>query len=98
VRVELHPQADAELAAEVEFYDDRQRGLGERFYREVLACLDWIVKNPTLPRLRKNHRRVNLKAFPFYVAYNVESDRIWVLAVAHGHRKPGYWLDRTRSS
>jgi hypothetical protein len=26
--------------------------------------------------------------------YRVEPSRTFVLAVAHGHRRPGYWLDR----
>jgi plasmid stabilization system protein ParE len=96
VRVELHPEADAEFAAQVDYYDDCELGLGERFYREVISCLDWIAEHPTLPRLRRNYRRLNLKVFSFYIAYVVEGDLIWVLAVAHGHRKPGYWRDRIR--
>ena len=94
MRVELHPEADAEFAAQVEYYEDRQPGLGQRFYREVIGCLDWTANNPTGPRLRKRYRRVNLKVFPFYLAYVVEGDLIWVLAVAHANRRPGYWMNR----
>ena len=95
MRVELHPEADAEFAAQVEYYEDRQPGLGRRFYREVIGCLDWIANHPTEPRLRKHYRRVNLKVFPFYLAYAVEGDLVWVLAVAHGSRRPRYWVNRT---
>ncbi len=94
MKVELHPEADAEFAAQVEYYEDRQAGLGSRFYGEVIACLDRIAKHPTGPRLRKQYRRVNLKVFPFYVAYVVEGDLVWVLAVAHASRRPGYWMNR----
>jgi toxin ParE1/3/4 len=97
VRIELHPKADAEFAAQVEYYDDQQPGLGRRFYDEMIGCLDWIAENPVLPRMRKSYRRVNLKVFPFYVAYVVEGDLVWVLAVAHGHRRPGYWMERMKS-
>lgn len=96
MRVELHPEAQTEFAAQVEYYDDQQAGVGERFYREVIASLDWIAQNPTLPRLRRSYRRFNLKIFPFYIAYVVEGDLIWVLAVAHGKRQPGYWRKRAR--
>ena len=92
--MELHPEADAEFAAQIEYYEDEQPGLGRRFYGEVIGCLDWIAANPTLPRLRKDHRRLNLKVFPFYVAYVVEGDLVWVLAIAHSHRRPGYWRER----
>jgi hypothetical protein len=42
----------------------------------VIGCLDWIAEHPTLPRLRRDHRRVNLKVFPFYVAYAVEGELV----------------------
>ena len=96
MRVELHPDAQTEFAAQVEYYDDQQSGLEERFYREVIASLDWIADNSTLPRLRRFYRRVNLKVFPFYVAYVIEGDLIWVLAIANSQRKPGYWRRRAR--
>ena len=96
MRVELHPKADEEFAAQVEYYEREQPALGERFYDEVMASLDWITENPEIPRLRKNYRRVNLKVFPFYIAYVIEGDLVSVLAVAHGKRKPGYWRKRMR--
>ena len=94
VKIDLHPEADSEFAAQIEYYEALEPGLGHRFYREVLANLDWIVKNPEVTRLRKDYRRVNLRIFPFYLAYVVETDLVWVLAVAHGRKKPGYWRDR----
>ena len=85
MRIELHPAADGEFAAQVEYYEEREPGLGQRFYREVIASLEWITMNSTVPRMRQNYRRLNLTVFPFYVAYVVESDLIRVLAIAHGH-------------
>ena len=70
--------------------------MGRRFYREVIGCLEWIAERPTLPRMRKDHRRVNLKVFPFCVAYAVEGDLVWILAVAHGYRRAGYWKNRLK--
>ena len=96
LRVELHPSADEEFAAQVAWYEDREPGLGQRFYREVIAYLEWISANAEVPRLRKGYRRVNLKVFPFYVAYSDERDRVWVLAVAHGRKRPGYWIRRMK--
>jgi toxin ParE1/3/4 len=83
-----------EFAKQIDYYDEREAGLGQRFYREVIGCLNWISVNPTVPRFRKTHRRVNLKVFPFYIAYVTQGDLVWVLAVAHGNKKPGYWRDR----
>ena len=94
MRVELHPEADAEFAAQIEYYEREEAGLGARFYREVMASLDWMAQNPKVPRLRRTYRRVNLRVFRFYIAYVVEGDVVWVLAVAHGSKRPGYWRGR----
>ena len=96
MRIELHPEADDEFSAQVWYYDERQEGLGQRFYREVIGQLDWILEYPMIPRLRKRYRRVNLKVFPFYIAYVIKEDLVWVLAVAHARRRPRYWVHRLK--
>jgi len=40
------------------------------------------------------YRRVLMQRFPFSVYYEVANDHIRVVAVAHQHRKPGYWKKR----
>jgi hypothetical protein len=91
------PEADAEFGAQVEYYEGKEAGLGVRFYREVIGFLDWIAEHPLVPRLRKTYRRVNLKVFPFYVAYVFEGDFVWVLAIAHSKKRPGYWMRRQKT-
>lgn len=62
---------------------------------EAATVVQWIFRNPEAPRLRRRgYRRVNLRAFPHYVAYVIRGDIIWVVAIAHGHRRPEFWLDR----
>jgi toxin ParE1/3/4 len=39
-------------------------------------------------------RRAPVSRFRFHVGYVVLDDRVRVLAVAHDHRKPGYWQTR----
>jgi len=39
---------------------------------------------------------VNLRVFPYYVSYITRGDRLWVLAVAHGARRPEYWIERKK--
>ena len=87
------PQASAELRDAVEFYEGEQSGLGERFWKELEAHLRWIVQNATLPRLRAgDYRRVNLKIFPYYVAYAIREEAVVVLAVSHAARLPEHWI------
>jgi hypothetical protein len=34
------------------------------------------------------------KRFPFRMVYVLQPDRVWIVAVAHLSRKPGYWARR----
>jgi plasmid stabilization system protein ParE len=87
--------AEQDLVESVTYYESKQPGLGERLRDEVAATVEWIAQHPGLPRLRrKGYRRVNLRAFPHYVAYVIRGDTIWVVAIAHGHRRPEFWMDR----
>jgi toxin ParE1/3/4 len=92
------PQAADEFEDAVAHYDDKQAGLGQRFRDEVDQHIRWIGGHADVPRLRRGgYRRVNLKVFPHYIAYLQIGDTVWILAIAHGHREPEYWIDRKGS-
>ena len=69
--------------------------MGLRMMDEIDKHVQWIMQNPTVSRVRKGgYRRVNLKTFPYYIAYMVRADTLWLLAIAHYHRKHEYWITR----
>ena len=95
----LLEEAEAEFADAVFYYEGIESGLGKRFRDEVSATLAWIVEHPTASRLRPgSYYRINLRIFPYYTAYIIREEKLWVLAIAHGHRKPHYWIGRTKRS
>jgi len=97
MKVIVLPQAADEFDDAVAHYDDKQPGLGQRFRDEVDGHVQWIVGHPEIPRLRSGgYRRVNLKIFPHYIAYLQLGETVWVLAIAHGHREPEYWINRKK--
>jgi plasmid stabilization system protein ParE len=86
-------EAEDELNESALYYESKGPGLGTRLRNEVATVVDWIAHHPEVPRLRpKGYRRVNLRVFPHYVAYVIRGDIIWVIAIAHGHRRPEFWL------
>ena len=88
-------EADQEFIESVAYYESREAGLGLRLRDEVAAAVDWILRFPQVPRLRRDlYSRVNLRVFPHYVAYVIRGDTIWIVAIAHGHRRPEYWIHR----
>ena len=93
--VELLEEAEEELTAAALWYESREAGLGRRLRDEVARVLARMAEDPTLWREREGgYRRVNCPNFPYYIPYIIRGDRIVVVAVAHGHRRPGYWKER----
>jgi plasmid stabilization system protein ParE len=39
-------------------------------------------------------RRAVLRRFPFVIVFRDTAERVEIIAVAHGRRRPGYWQDR----
>jgi plasmid stabilization system protein ParE len=96
VRVRLLAPAQAELDEAVVWYSTQAPGLGESFLVEVLRSIQLIQRHPTgWHPLTPDIRRCRLRRFPYSVIYTVEADEVLILAVAHQHRRPSYWQDRT---
>jgi hypothetical protein len=93
--VEFLPQAKSELLYAVEYYEGQLDGLGQRFWNEIDQHITWIAQSPEVAQIRNSgYRRINLRVFPYYVAYIIRDSVIWILAIAHGHSLPEYWIDR----
>ena len=97
-RVTLHPEAEEELRVSENFYEERggQR-LALDFARRVEASLRVIAGNPErFPRVPKypQMQKARVTRFPFAIYYINREHDIWVIAIAHGKRQPGYWEER----
>ena len=93
--VRLHPEAVAEYAAAIEFYEERAPGLGRDLFDEVQRVLEGIAENPGLGSpFEEPYRRAYCRRFPFGVIYRETADTVWILAVMHLRRRPGYWKGR----
>jgi plasmid stabilization system protein ParE len=95
MRLVILGEAEREFAESVAYYEAKEPGLGWRFRNEVVKAVNRIFRHPELSRLRpKGYRRFNLHAFPHYIAYVVRGDTIWIVAIAHAHRRPEFWIGR----
>ena len=90
-------EAELEFLATISHYEIEQPGLGRRFKEEVDRSLRWIAMSPEVCWERPGgYRRLNLRIFPYYVPYLLRGSTLWVLAVAHVHRAPEYWIQRKK--
>jgi plasmid stabilization system protein ParE len=94
-RVEFHPEAEEEMREAARWYETQSAGLGQAFLDAVDAAAARIAANPeAFGFAGPGIRRHLVRRFPFGILYQVEPDRIYILAIAHGRRKPNYWRDR----
>ena len=88
-------EAQQEFLAAISAYEEASPGLGRRLKEEVDRGVHRVADQPGLYRLRPgSYRRINLRTFPYYLAYVVRQQTLWVLAVAHANRQPEYWISR----
>ena len=93
--VRLHPEALAELGEAIAFYEERAPGLGHDLFDEVQRIFRNIGDNPGLGSpLDGPFRKAVCRRFPFAVIYRELDDLVWVQAVMHQRRRPGYWKGR----
>jgi hypothetical protein len=88
-------EAKGELLVAMNYYDERHFGLGLDFESEVKSSITFIRQFPeTFARGDDVTRRCFIKRFPYVIVYLYHDNRVWVIAIAHCKRKPGYWKQR----
>lgn len=81
-----------ELREAVEFYEQQQHGLGERFLSEVEKTVERIHDHPeTWARVSLRVRRCLVNRFPFALFYHQDGADLEILAVADLRRDPTRW-------
>jgi toxin ParE2 len=88
--------ARKELSEAITYYENQRQGLGFEFRDEVFAAVERIKKLPNAWReLSPNTRRHRIQRFPYGVIYAIDGNDLLIIAVAHAHRNPDYWRQRT---
>ena len=67
---------------------------GEELFREeVRRAAKRITVYPEAWSVERGDiRKCLLHKFPYKLLYSIEEDHIFIIAVAHQHRKPDYWI------
>jgi plasmid stabilization system protein ParE len=95
VKVSLHPEADEEFAGAVRYYSEISPELGVRFYREMERLFREACAGPECFRkFDPPARRHFSRDFPYAIIFLEKPDCVWIAAVMHMKRRPGYWRER----
>jgi len=89
--------ARQELEDAVHYYELQYSGLGKKFKEEIRRAVSRITMYPKAWSVERGDvRKYLLHKFPYNLLYSIEQDHIFIIAVAHQHRKPNYWVERNK--
>jgi len=100
LRYRILDEAKLELAEASDWYDQEREELGRELlitYRALVAhALEFPQSGTPISGLRVRYdvRRFLFDKFPYSIVAAYPEDELVVVAVAHQHRKPGYWQKR----
>jgi toxin ParE1/3/4 len=95
LRVEFASPANSEFLAAIEYYESESAGLGVDFVNDVERAVQILGEFPLIGApAPSGARRMHLGRFPFSLVYKATADTVWIVAVEHHSRLPGFWQDR----
>ena len=94
--VVFHQDAEAELDAAMAYYESQRSGLGLDLQTDIARTIERIRQHPqSFPRHNEGKlRKSPARRFPYVIFYLELEEHIWIAAVAHQGRRPGYWAYR----
>jgi toxin ParE1/3/4 len=94
VDIAYHPAARAEFRRAARRYERERPGLGLVFVAAVREAAEFVAAYPDAGMPLGSNRRHLVRRFPYSIVYRRESERLFILAVAHARRHPDYWHGR----
>jgi plasmid stabilization system protein ParE len=96
IEVVFHELAAKEYRAARRWYRKRSPTAADNFRNAIDQVVRRIAETPDRGVIfRGRFRWLRAWPFPYIVFYEIMSETLaTVYAVAHGHRKPGYWVRR----
>ncbi len=92
----IDPRAIRDIQEAIDYYDEQQAGLGERFEAALNKHLLTLEKNPFFRIRYDNVHCLPLKKFPYMVHFTVDEGQqvVTVRAVFHTSLDPKKWKGR----
>ena len=94
-RAVFHPEAGQEYLEAIEYHAAISVELGGRFDSEIQRLVGEVCRDSQrFLRFHPPAQRALSAEFPYSVVFLDQSERVWIVAVMHAKRRPGYWLKR----
>ncbi len=94
-QIEFHPEAIREIRETIEWYRVRNADVADEFRTLVKSAEALIERSPeSWATYMLETRGFRFQKFPFVFVYIIRNEKVFVIALAHTKRTPGYWRDR----
>ena len=89
-QIYIEPEVLTDIQESIDWYEQRQTGLGDRFYEELNQFIDTLKLSPWYQVRYENVRCLPLKNFPYMIHFTLnEPDNIVVIrGVFHTKQNP----------
>lgn len=92
ISYEFHPLTTRDYNQGYFWYEEKQKGLGDRFLKAVREKIEEILENPEVygSRGNKKYREARVENFPYSIVYthNKRKKKIFITAVHHMSKSP----------
>lgn len=93
--LKFHRLVRQEVRAAFSWYLARDERAALRLLDEIWVGYEQIARRPTSwPAEDERHRYYPLRRYPFRIIFRRDMDQIYIVALAHAKRRPGYWKRR----
>ena len=95
--LQFNDEARAELLNAIDYYEDKQKGLGRRFNEVVNQTINNILSFPeAFPIVHQNKRKAVVKHYPYVLIYEYEirDSAVYILSIFHTRQDPAIWKKR----
>ncbi len=92
----IHSKARTEFEESITYYEQQKTGLGLALQSAIEKAIGRIQQNPQIgaPYKTTEFRHYVIQRFPYVIFYVEWGEVIWIVAIAHGKRRPNYWRRR----
>lgn len=94
MRIEILPEAQADLDDGYWFYENQAAGLGEYFLTSIVSDIRSLQLFAGIHSLISDKHRMLASRFPYSVFYLVEDQTVRIYAITDNRRDPDWISDR----
>ena len=95
VPVSFHPEATAELEVSADWYAQQNPHAARDFCVAADIAMENIAADPErFVKIDARHHACSALGVPFQIVFRHDAQHVYVVAVAHSKRRPGYWRGR----